>query len=506
MHTRQLLTMIREDTRLRILLSAGFLIQLIVCFSSVGVYHPDQYFQIVEFSSYQLDRPSAVHSVWEFAAHLRPTIQVYLFSGYYEFCTALGIHDPYLQLELLRMVFGLLLFVFFNGMTLYYFAAGRRAVLYWVVFLLNFSWILPYTRTLFSSEMLSSLLFFGALFLYETRRGPDGASRGLALVTGFVFSLAFYARFQTGFALAGFLLWLLLPGRGRRGFWWMGVGFLVGAGVNTLLDSLFYHEAVFTPYVYYRVNITEGKAASMGTSSFLVYAGVLIAVILTPPLSIFLLGAGFRQAVASKFDRPIVVSVLFFILGHCLVAHKEERFLFPVLNVLPIFVGWGLPGLLDWYRSRRRGPRRWLKGMAGFSIGLNGLLLVVLLFTPYSQAIYFTWLLKKNFAGRPATIYTLGHSPFQTGERLPFVFYQQGVRNLTWEKLPSEDSLIGVSNKATYFSATYNDLKDRPGLPDSLGYEKVIYSSRLLWRVNEFIGSKDMNTINDIWVLYRKKQ
>ncbi|HVS95043.1 MAG TPA: hypothetical protein VHE54_01110 [Puia sp.] len=506
MHIRQLLTMIREDTRLRILLSAGFLIQLILCFSAVGVYHPDQYFQIIEFSSYQLNRPSAVHSVWEFAAHLRPTIQVYLFSAYYEACAALGVQDPYLQLEMLRIVFGLLLFAFFNAIALYYFAGGRRVVLYWVLFLLNFSWILPYTRTLFSSEMLSSLLFFGALFLYETRRGPDVASPGLALLTGFVFSLAFYARFQTGFALAGFFLWLLLQGGDRRGLWWMGIGFLAGVGLNTLLDSLFYHEAVFTPYVYYRVNITEGKAASMGTSSFLLYIGVLIAVILTPPLSIFLLGAGFRQALRTKFDRPIVTSVVFFILGHCLVAHKEERFLFPILNVLPIFVGWGLPGLLDWYRRRGRGAARWLKGMAVFSIGLNGLLLAVLLFTPYSQAIYFTWLLKKDFGGRPATIYTLGHSPFQTGERLPYVFYQNGVRNLSWKKVPSEDSLIGVSDKATYFSATYNDLKDRPGLPDSLGYEKVIYSSRLLWRINELIGSMKMNTINDIWVLYRKKR
>ena len=404
MYFRELKAMIREDPRLRILLSLSLIIQVIICLSAIGIYHPDQYFQIIEFSSYQLRRASAAHYVWEFAAHLRPTIQVYLFSAFYEACVGLGISDPYVQLGLLRLIFGLLLFVFFNGMTLFYLGKERRTILYWVLFILNFSWILPYTRTLFSSEMLSSLLFFSALLLYETRRRPDGPSYRTALLTGFLFSLAFYTRFQMGFAIAGFLVWMLLPERGQRRLLVLGAGFLAGVLLNTVLDSLFYHQAVFTPYTYFQINIVEGKAASMGTSSFLVYIGVLVAVILTPPLSIFLLGAGFRAAVLKKFNLPLVASVIVFILGHCLVAHKEERFLFPVLNVLPIFVGWGLPGLLDWYRQRRKWLRQLLKGMAFFSIGLNGLLLAVLLFTPYSQSIYFTWLLKKNFANRQVTM------------------------------------------------------------------------------------------------------
>ena len=36
-------------------------------------------------------------------------------------------------------------------------------ILYAVLLILNFSWIFPYTRTLYSSEMLSGLFFFGAI-------------------------------------------------------------------------------------------------------------------------------------------------------------------------------------------------------------------------------------------------------------------------------------------------------------------------------------------------------
>src|SRR5579859_377175 len=166
----ELKDIVRNDSRLRLLLLASLLVQVGICLTAVGIYHPDQYFQIIEFSSYQLHRPSAAGHVWEFAAHLRPTIQVYLFSAYYSVCTLLGIHDPYGQLTLLRLLFGLALFVLFNVICLYYFRDDRR-VLFLVLLILNFSWILPYTRTLYSSEMLSSFLFFGALFLYDVARG-----------------------------------------------------------------------------------------------------------------------------------------------------------------------------------------------------------------------------------------------------------------------------------------------------------------------------------------------
>jgi GPI mannosyltransferase 3 len=530
-----------KDSKLRLILIAALMVQVVVCITAIGVYHPDQYFQIIEFSSHQLNRASAAGHVWEFAAQLRPTLQVYLFSAYYELCSGVGMRDPYFQLELLRLLFGLLLFVFFNGMALFYFRREDRRILYFVLLLLNFTWILPYTRTLYSSEMLSSVLFFGAVLLCEAkgrsgkpdkrasqRRGSRIRAQGrgalavrrvgpaetgatgrpaiwVYLGAGFLMSLAFYTRFQTGFAIVGFLIWMIWPGREIRRLAPLGAGFLAGILLNTGLDHGFYHQWVCTPYRYFRVNIIEGKAASMGVSSFLVYIAVLLAVVLTPPLSIFLLFAGFRAALLKKLDRPIVLPVVCFIVGHCLVAHKEERFLFPILNILPIIIGWGLPGLFGWVR-RQRAVLQWLiRGVAWFSVGLNIILLAVILVTPYSQAIYFTWQLKKNFRGAPVTIYSLGHTPFETEERLPYVFYESGARNLLWKTLPLNDSLSTVGDKALYVSTTYNQIGERRQYLDSLGYEAVLYSSHMLWGVNELLSSLNMNTINDIWVLYKKK-
>ncbi|HEY1212622.1 MAG TPA: hypothetical protein VGE93_03220, partial [Bryobacteraceae bacterium] len=481
---------------------ASLLVQLVICWTAVGIYHPDQHFQIIEFSSWQLHRPSAAEQVWEFTAHLRPTLQVYLFSGYSLLCGALGLHDPYLQLGLLRVIFGLSLFALFNGIMLYYFQRDRR-VLFFVLLILNFSWILPYTRTLYSSEMLSSFLFFAGLFFFDVSNRNGRRGRWVALLTGFVFSLAFYARFQTAFALAGFGLWMLLVPAERRLILPLALGLIAGMGLNIALDASFYHEFVFTPYTYYAVNIIEGKAASMGTASFLLYVAVLAGVVVAPPLSLILLYTGFRAALLRQLRQPFTLAVIFFILGHCLVAHKEERFLFPVLNILPLIVGWGLPGLIDWWWRQRKGMRRLFNGVAGFGIGLNMLLLCVLFFTPYSQALYFTSLLKGDFAGRTVTIDVANRNPFETEHRLPFVFYQQAVPNLQFRRMGPGDSLRSAT--AEYVAGTYDQLKGQMEWLDSMGYRRVLYSSRLLWAIDAFLDSKGINTINDIWVLYRKR-
>jgi phosphatidylinositol glycan class B len=504
MNVRTLKALIRDDRRLRLMLLASLLVQVVVCLTAVGIYHPDQYFQIIEFSSWQLHRPSAAGRIWEFSAHLRPTMQIYLFSGYSWLCAALGLHDPYLQLGLLRMGFGLALFALFNIIVLHYFQRDRR-VLFFVLLILNFSWLLPYTRTLYSSEMLSSFLFFGALFCYDVT--GRGGSRGwwVALLTGLVFSLAFYARFQTAFAVAGFVLWMLLMPAERRLTLPVIVGLAVGAALNTALDAGFYQEWVFTPYTYYKVNILEGKAASMGTASFLLYVGVLAAVVVAPPLSLVLLYTGLRAAVMKHLRQPFTLAVLLFILGHCLVAHKEERFLFPVLNILPVMIGWGMPGLIDWWWRQGKGMRRWFNGLMGFSIGLNVLLLGVLMVTPYSQAIYFTTLLKGNFAGRPATIWSVERTPFETEHHLPFVYYREAVPNLHFQRLGPDDSVRLLPGHAEYVAGTYDRLKGQLGWLDSMGYQRVLYSSRLLWGVDGFLDARGINTINDIWVLYQKK-
>src|SRR6185295_19295074 len=98
---------IETDRKVQLIIAGGLIIQLITCITATGFYHPDQHFSVIEFSSWQLGRESGASYVWEFTHHVRPSVQIHLFSAYYLFCTSVGIQDPYLQLTILRILLGL---------------------------------------------------------------------------------------------------------------------------------------------------------------------------------------------------------------------------------------------------------------------------------------------------------------------------------------------------------------------------------------------------------------
>ncbi len=481
----------------RWLLLIALLVQFVTCLTQTGYLHPDQHFQLIEFSSWQLGEPSGATRVWELTSHIRPTVQVYLFSGFVEMCRLLHIYDPYVQLTILRVLMGLAGFVLFNAMAISYFRSDRR-VLYLVLLLLNFSWLLPYTRAMFSSEMASSLAFFAAVLLYERR----GNSFFYVLLMGLLFSLAFYFRFQMAFGLAGFGLWLLAIEKKYRNLLPLTIGFGIGLIINILLDYQFYHELVFTPYDYFRVNITEGKAAEFGTSGPLYYVVMLFLVVGAPTLSFFLIYYAAKQT-RSAYRQPLFFAVLFFIIGHSFVGHKEERFLFPILNVLPMVAGWGLSSFIRYYRQTSRAVRQFITGNLYLSLALNTLALLVFTLVPISQTVEFSEKITNRFGQSDTTIYYLARTPFETQGGLPLTFYRRHYPNLKLVGVQQADSVQYLKN--AWLVTTYNDAKDSHIALDSLGYTPQFYSSSLIWNVNRLLESRGINTINDIWVLYRKE-
>lgn len=493
---------IRTDSKIKWVLLAGLAVQILTSITAIGVSSADQHFQIVEFSLHQLGKPSGAGYVWEFDHFVRPTLQVYLFSGFHLLCNALGIADPYLQLTILRVVLGLVMFVVFNLLVFHYFGHQPRKILFYVLLLMNLSWALPYTRTVFSSEMVSSLFFFGTLLLYDSKKDQ---SRGylLPLVTGFLFSLAFYFRFQIGFAMAGFGIWLLFVEKKYTHILPMAAGFLAGVLINVYLDYHFYKELVFTPYAYFHANINEGRATSFGTSSFLRYIALILGVMPAPLFSIvffyYALKTSFRN-----FYHPVFLSVWLFIIAHSVVGHKEERFMYPIFNALPLIAGWSIPSLERYYLGAKAWIRATLRGLLISTIVINAIFLIAIAFIPYSQTIQFSKMLHDRFDNRPVTIDCIGQNPFETPNGSLMAFYRIGAENILINERP-KDSVDFSSLRTRYLAASYNDIKQHKQSLVNQGYRPVEFSSRLLWRINEFLDEKGMVTINEIWALYEKK-
>lgn len=494
---------LHNDRRLFWVVVAGFIIQVITSLVQIGVSSADQHFQIVEFSMYQLGKPNGAVQVWEINNFVRPTLQVYLFSGYHLLCNLFRITDPYTQLTILRVILGIVMFVVFNLMAFHYFRKAAGNTLLYVLILLNFTWVLPYTRTLFSSEMMSSLFFFGTLLLYDYYKDRDPGYKLLALV-GFLFCLSFYFRFQAAFGMAGVAVWLLFFEKKYKHIIPLALGFIVGIALNVLLDYAFYKEWVFTPYTYFYANIIDGRADYFGRSSFLRYIGLILLVTPAPLLS-FVFFFYLLKTSVKQYANPVVLSVVLFIVFHSMVGHKEERFLFPVFNAFPLMIGWSIPSINNLFSSGRRWLSVALALVIGITLFVNILLLTVMTFVPYSQTIMFSRKLKETFSGKQQAIYCIGQAPFETPSGNQMEFYKMAARNISITQSKKFDSAALRQANPTYLTASYNSVKDHFGILQKMGYRPVMSSSSLLWGVNEFLHSRKINTINEIWMLYEKK-
>ena len=151
-----------------------------------------------------------------------------------------------------------------------------------------------------------------------------------ALTAGLVLGFAFYLRFPVALALLGLGLWLIVIERpGIRIIAAMALG-LLALVINLLLDRWFYGQWTLTPVNYFLINLVEAKAARFGVDP----GGITLALLLmVPPFSLVLLPA-MIGAVILKPRNILVWTVVFFMVGHSFIDHKETRFLMPVIYPL----------------------------------------------------------------------------------------------------------------------------------------------------------------------------
>jgi phosphatidylinositol glycan class B len=506
---RSLLDLIRTERKIQVILFLGFLVQVITAITAVGAYHPDQHFAVVEYGMRYLGLPSSAEVLWDFEEKMLPSIKMFLFMGYYKAVSFLGMQDRYHILTLLRVACGLAHLVLFSYIVWKQLRGYGHFILLTGLFILHFSWWFPFIRASYSAEMVSSLLFFGAiaLFLHGNEKKPVSLVKGMFI--GFILSLAFFARFQIAFAGIGFIIWLIwTQKKSLRSLEFMFLGFLPGLALNTWMDTLYYGELVSTPINYFQANIIEGRAASFGTEPVTFYLAILAVVLLAPLLSPVLLGVSIR-GMWKRFKDPYVLCVLVFLLAHFAVSHKEDRFLFPVFGVLPVLVGYGLVGFQAWF-ARWGLFWKWVFGLiAGFSLLLNFFALGFFMLTPYSQGIHFMELIDRYFQDQkePITVYCHIRNPFQSSSRIPLAWYNSNLNEqVRFETRDSLSALLEIipEGEEVYLATTYNQLhRDPEGAQRSGEWVPVFYSSPTIWRVNEWLAEQRINTINEIWVLYK---
>ena len=317
----------------------------VTAITSENPFQADEHFQIVEFASFKVGLTPRELLPWEAAAEIRPW---FLPGVAFLVMKALRLvpgADVFTCAMLLRGIAAAASLVAI-GRLLRYTGAREAPVTFRAqcAFVFTAAFV-PYLSVRFSSEGLSASLFAIAFTLLEPAR-PDQPppDRGTGpLLGGVLLAAAFQARSQTILMIAGYAAWRLLVARAPARSWALPtLGFLVGNAAGFAIDAWGYDHAVFPFWGYVRANLVEGVAAKFSREPFFAYLYLPVGNLFALPAAVALVGS-FVFWVRRPRDPFTWIMAPSFV-GFSLIAHKEERFVFPMalfaaLAVAPAFVG-----------------------------------------------------------------------------------------------------------------------------------------------------------------------
>ncbi|MDI9358243.1 MAG: hypothetical protein QM528_04810 [Phycisphaerales bacterium] len=371
--------------RPKMLLLGTIILYIWAAFFSKGYYHPDEHFQILEFARVKYQSIPTKDLAWEYAAQIRPVLQpliaiaIHYIDGF-----LLGSYaNPFIDAFVLRLLSALFsLYVLYQLYLLARSKINNPVLLPIFYFFSFFIWFMIYQKVRFSSENWSGNFFFLGLIWY-LRRCNKSKWFDFFMI-GLLMGLGVVCRMQTLLMVGGFFLWALVMQKEKSPFYWfliLGGGIAIWFGV--ILDSWYYGHWVCTIWQYFDQNIIQHKAANFGVYPWWYYftATFIQAV---PPFSLFIIAAAI--AYLCYYPRSVYTWIaLPFIIVHILIGHKELRFLFPLLNILPIVFIFTLE---QWVTKFHWHPEQWGWQLVGFLVKLtNGVLIIYLIIFPINTLL-----------------------------------------------------------------------------------------------------------------------
>ena len=263
-----------ERRRTGRIMLAGVLFTLLFALLSRGFYHPDEHFQILEYARLKLfGAETTDYMPWEYHAMMRPGIQPFIAWALGRLLLAAGLYTPFALVALLQLLSAALssavLIVLFRTV---HEELGTECRRRWFLFTGFFLWCMAYLHVHFTAELFAGnlLVLLAALTLRSRQAAREREFRwGAAL--GLVAGLTFAVRYQAGFALAGYGIWLLIYDRHRRLFAGMVPGVCLALAAGLCADYWLYGEWTLVPLNYLRENILNSHMDEFGVSPWWYY-------------------------------------------------------------------------------------------------------------------------------------------------------------------------------------------------------------------------------------------
>lgn len=452
----------------------GALVLALGALGSEGHFHADEYFQVLEFAAWKLGLRPAEGLPWEFGARLRPAFQPALVVALHKAWSWVAVPDPFVLATVLRLLSAALTWTAMVLMLRGAFVAHpslRTPPLEQSLFFLSFLlWPVVFNGVRFSSEGWAASLFAIGFARYAYATAP---SRRGDLATGLLLGAAFLARYQAGVLIAGLLAWSLFVAGHRWQRWgWCAAGVMLAVGGGILLDRWFYGEWAITAVRYFTENLVEGRAATFGVEPWWYYFTQVLEravppfslLYLFPPLLVFML----------RWRDPLTWAVVPFLLVHLLIGHKEVRFLFPLLCLLPVLVVLGMDvARARWWPTLVAGP--WMRHIATVFVAVHLLVLAVVLVKPTDGDVAVYRTLYRTYPA-PIPVYYQGEKPYDS--LLDMRFYRRpDMHPVPWTGAPA-------AQDASFLVFTRGDLPE--GVPKDRA--RLVASSIPPWALQLNVG------------------
>jgi phosphatidylinositol glycan class B len=390
---------------------------LVAAVQSDGYHHPDEYFQTIEFASAKLGRTPVSDLPWEYPARIRGWLQPGLYVLIARSAAVVGITDPFSWAIAFRLTSGLLAFVavvLLCRLAPRMLPAGEWSAA--AVGGLCFAWFVPYLAVRTSSECLS-----GSCFLIGLALLLEGTDTPLVLGSaGFLFGLALELRYAVGVAVLGVFAWSLVYR--RRVVLPLLLGLVPALALAAVVDRWGYGAWVVPAWNYLKTNLVEGRAAQrFGELPWYGFFSLAVGGPMAPFQVGLMLGA--LVFFVRRRSDPLTWAAAPFLVAHCLIRHKETRFLFPLAPLSSLLLVAGLAprgDALDGLGARIFALRKSLPGRALLLVNLGALL--VLCLVPLRPQVGFERYVFRHFPARFEAWLLTPFSPY-VQDGIPVHFY-----------------------------------------------------------------------------------
>jgi len=421
-------------------------------------FFPDEHYSIIEFAAYKMGIVTPDEMDWIFGSRIRSAFQPFIAFNVIRLLQAISIEDPYIQAFALRLLTALLAVFSIRFFTRACKGMVRPEFHKAYLLLSYFIWFLPLLNVRFMSEIWSGIMLLTALTVMIKNNFHN---QQYFLVGGHL-GMSFLCRYENAFFAFGLFLWLIFIRREKI----HDLAKLLASGllvlfIGVFIDRWLYGEFVLTAWNYFYVNLVEDVASNYGTEAWWNYFYSIFRFGFFP-ISIPII-ISFLLLIIKKPRNIFIWTILPFFIVHSIIPHKELRFVFPAINLVPIILIMAYHEL-NWDPGKWKKPGRLaLRSVAWILIAINCIGVVTVSLKPANTLTTITHHIRKHYGDQSIRLISYNQSnPYGPGGLMASFYMEKDMQDIRLGSLDELSDTLFLQNGVNLLVLKREDVTSDP--------------------------------------------